>query len=72
MMEVQEEEAPIVTDTRGQDRPGGREGRQHIPRSEEDQDPGPGPRHGGGRGPRGQCRDRDRRVKIRILPNLRI
>ena len=64
MMEVPEEEAPIVTeDTQGQDRLRGREGRQHIPRSEEDPDPDqdPGPRHGGGRSPRGQCRDRDRR-----------
>ena len=63
MMEVPEEAAPIVTeDTQGQDRLRGREGRQHIPRLEEDPDQGPGPRHGGGRSPRGQCRDRDRRA----------
>ena len=36
------QEAPIATeDTRGQDHLGGREVRQHIPQSEEDQDRGP-------------------------------
>ena len=63
MMELPEEVDPIVTeDTRGQDRLRDREGRQHIPRSEEDPDQGAGPRHDGGRSPRGQCRDRDRRA----------